>query len=137
MNLNSSLVNHVLIEETLRTLALLFPERDEKVKKWFATIQKKNGLDPLAIKCGQLNKENRNIEKFRIWRDRISILKQAFDESEPKTVARLWHDDRKKVQWFTFWIAAVIFALTVFFGVIQSSTAIIQAWASIRSLNLP
>jgi hypothetical protein len=124
-----------LVEETLRTLALLFPERDKKVKKWFAKVQKKNGLDPLAQRCGQLNKRNRNIEKFKFWRDRLTILKQTFDESEPKTVSGLWNDDRKKVQWFTFWIAALILVLTIVFGFIQCSTAIIQAWASVKALK--
>ena len=91
-------------------------------------------LDPKAASCGHLNNAARQIDNFQYWRDRHVILKQGFDDSEPKTIQQWWNDDRKKVQWYTFWIAALVLALNIVFGLIQSVTGIVQAWASIRSL---
>jgi ABC-type Fe3+ transport system permease subunit len=63
------------------------------------------------------------------------ILKQAFDDSEPRTVSQWWYDDRKRVQWYTFWVAALVLILTIVFGVTQTASGIIQAWASVRGMH--
>jgi hypothetical protein len=124
-----------LVEETFRTLALLIPSNDAKSVKWFQK-QRAVKLDPLAAACGQLNSADRHTGKFNYWRDRIVILKQAFDESEPSSVSHWWYDDRKKVQWWTFWIAALVLLLTVVFGLIQSITSIISAWAALQTIPI-
>lgn len=67
--------------------------------------------------------------------DRVSILKQAFDDSEPKSISQWWYDDRKRVQWYTFWIAALVLLLTVIFGLVQSVASVVQAWASVKGLH--
>jgi hypothetical protein len=128
------LLDPELIEETHRTLALLFPELDPEVQKWFAKAQLENDLDPLAAKCGPLTTQDRRIENFKYWRDRLTILKEAFDESEPKSFSQWWYDNRKGERWYTFWIAAAGFFLLILFGLIQCTTAIIQAWASVKAL---
>lgn len=92
-------------------------------------------LDIRAGTCGYLNAAKRQIDSFEYWRDRITILKQAFDDAEPRSISQLWHDDRKKVQWYTFWVAVVILAMTCIFGTIQTLCGLIQAWASIKSLS--
>ena len=102
-----------LVEETLRTLALLFPRYDAETQRWFAKQCAKCSLDPLAAQCTPLEPEERTIESFAYWRDRLTILKQSYDESEPKTMTQWWQDRRKRVQWATFWTAAVVLALTV------------------------
>jgi hypothetical protein len=63
------------------------------------------------------------------------ILKQAFDDSEPRTVSQWWYDDRKRVQWYTFWVAALVLILTIVFGVTQTVSGIIQAWASVQGMH--
>jgi hypothetical protein len=132
---NSDILNGELIEETLSTLALLLPSRDQRTRKWFKEKARQFGLDPLVAACGQLPARRRKIEHFNFWRDRLVILKQAFDDSEPDTVSQWWYDDRKKVQWYTFWVAALVLLLTVVFGAIQCVASIIQAWASWKSLK--
>ena len=78
------------IQETLNTLALLLPEHDRNVEAWYENEQNnalkraKLPLDPQARECGQLKVEDRDIDKFSYWHDRLVILKQAFDEAEPK-----------------------------------------------------
>ena len=63
------------------------------------------------------------------------VLKQAFDVSEPHKLSLWWHDDRKKVQWYTFWIAALVLILTIVFGLIQSAAAVVQAWVLVKALG--
>jgi hypothetical protein len=122
------------LDETLRTLSLLIPPNDTQTSKWFNEKQKQFNLDPKAGSCRHLNSAARQIENFKYWRDRLVILKQAFDESEPKTVKQWWNDDRKRVQWYTFWVAALVLVLTVLFGLIQSVSGVVQAWAAVKAL---
>lgn len=82
----------------------------------------------LARECGQLKKSERQIEKFVYWHDRLVILKQVFDEAEPSTIKQWWNDRRKKVQWYTFWVAALVLALTIFFGLIQCIEGAMQVY---------
>jgi hypothetical protein len=123
------------LDETLRTLSLLLPPNDRKTIEWFKQKQKQFDLDVQAGRCTHLNATARQIENFKYWRDRHVILKQVFDESEPKTVSQWWNDDRKRVQWYMFWVAALVLALTIVFGLVQSISGIVQAWASVRALH--
>jgi hypothetical protein len=117
------------IDETIKTLALLLPQFDEGSKKWFKRMGKQASLDANAIKCGQLVAEERQIENFHFWRDRLIILKQVFDEAEPRGLKRWWRDRRKPVQWYNFWLAvALIVGMTFFFGMIQSVEGAIQVY---------
>ncbi|KAF4624242.1 hypothetical protein G7Y89_g13932 [Cudoniella acicularis] len=113
------------IDETFRALALLLPEHDREVEKWFSGHQiklekrRKPPLDSMARECGQLKVEERQINKFEYWHDRLVILKQVFDEAEPSSMRQWWRDRRRRVQWYTFWVAAIVLALTIVFGLIQ------------------
>ncbi|KAF1957350.1 hypothetical protein CC80DRAFT_410700 [Byssothecium circinans] len=108
------------IAETTRTLALLLPGYDKATRQWFNKERKRNkGLDETACMCGFLDADQRSIDSFVFWRDRLAILKQAYDDSEPRTVLQWWKDGRNSVQWATFWVAVLVLALTVFFGVVQ------------------
>jgi hypothetical protein len=95
-----------LAEETLNTLALLFPSSDKKVEQWFQNVQKSRTettkLDTEVIKCGHLRAEKMQIENFKFWHDRLIILKQVFDQSRPSTLAQWWFDRRNGVQWYVF-----------------------------------
>jgi hypothetical protein len=73
------------------------------------------------IKQGHADISLRKNDRLTIlsWHDRIGILKQAFDEAEPSTIAQWWFDRRRRVKWYTFWVAALVLALTIFFGAIQ------------------
>lgn len=110
---HQSQIHHILpsalIDETRRTLALLLPEHDREVELWFKSQQQNHTkspmssrlpLDPQARECGQLKVEERQIEKFEIWRDRLVVLKQVFDEAEPSNIRQWWHDRRRRVQWY-------------------------------------
>jgi type II secretory pathway component PulL len=132
--ISSSIFPKDLVEETTRTLGLLIPSIDKKSKTWFQQKQKELDLDPKAGTYGPLNASSRQIEHFNYWRDRLVILKQTFDDVEPHSLSLLVFDDRKKVQWYTFWIAALVLLLTIVFGLVQSVAGVVQAWAAVRSM---
>ena len=124
-----------LAQETLRTLSLLIPATLGEANAWFRREERLHSLDIQAGLCPRLSTSQRQIENFLYWKDRLVLLKRTYDEVEPNNLSRLWWDDRKKQQWFTFWVAVLVFIMTVFFGIIQSVASIIQAWASVKSLR--
>ena len=109
-------------------MALLLPEPDKNIEKWFLRKSSKYILDPTARECGNLNAEQRQINNFKYWRLRLGILKTVFDESEPKSLRHWWNDRRYGERWYTFWVAALVILLTVLFGLIQSIEGAIQAY---------
>jgi len=118
-----------LIEETLRTLSLLFPPHDNETIYWFKKLPKELSLDIEATRCKHLKAADRQIAQFSYWQERLIILKEVFDESEPKSVKQWWRDRRKPVQWYNFWLAiALIAGLTMIFGVIQSIEGALQVY---------
>lgn len=131
----SSLLPRALVDETIRSISLLVPPVLGEPNPWFQKEHRKRRLDAQAGVCGRLNSSERQIDKFFYWRDRLVLLKRTFDDAEPRNVRQLWYDDRKKTQWFTFWVAVLVFVMTVFFGLIQSVAGIVQAWASVQSLK--
>lgn len=135
---NSSLETHIgrsiipdgVRQETLHTYALLFPQTDGAIRKSFKRWQSEHigPLDPGLIKCGSLQTDNRQVQGFHYWRDRLVVLKQVFDDAEPKTLNNWWFDRRKRVQWSTFWVAMLVLFLTLFFGLIQSIEGALQVY---------
>lgn len=124
-----------LVDETIRSISLLIPPVLGEPNPWFQQKKLSYPVDASAGTCDRLNSSERQIDKFMYWRDRLVLLKRTFDDAEPSNISQLWFDDRKKTQWFTFWVAVLVFIMTVFFGVVQSVAGIVQAWASVQSLK--
>ncbi|KAK5658488.1 hypothetical protein OQA88_1878 [Cercophora sp. LCS_1] len=118
------------IRETLMTLALLFPKYDGPVRTWYRAQAARHGLDYEAVEVGHLVTDDRQVEKFLYWRDRLVVLKQAYDEARPLTIGQWWHDRRNGVQWYTFWVALWVLFLTIFFGLVQSIEGAMQVYAA-------
>jgi hypothetical protein len=95
----------------------------------------KHGLDPNIVRCSAPRAHERRFEEFYFWHDRLVILKQAYDESSPRELTRWWNDRRNPVQWYTFWIAIMVFATTVFFGLVQSVEGGLQVYLSWKAVN--
>lgn len=112
---------------------MLFPQSayarlrrgDRHKQQWFTKLRQNYQSNPGGIldknltKCGTLDVKSRQIEQFEFWRDRLVILKQAYDDATPRTLSQWWHDSRNGVQWYTFWVAILILVLTIIFGLIQ------------------
>ena len=73
----------------------------------------------LAPEYTQLNEAHGTINEV--------ICKNFSPEHELNGTVKLSRIFRKRVQWYTFWIAAVVLILTVFFGFIQSVSGVVQA----------
>ncbi|OTB17607.1 hypothetical protein K445DRAFT_311087 [Daldinia sp. EC12] len=124
-----SLFPEGLADEALRTLALIFPQSEFRSRRgktdkstWFRKLCSSSSpcsVDPRITLCGNLRAEDRQIEHFKFWRDRLIILKQAYDDSSPKTLSQWWHDRRNGERWYTFWIAVLVFIVTTTVGIIQ------------------
>jgi hypothetical protein len=123
------------VEETLRTLSLLLPQNDKRTQAWIGTQIEDHGLDPLLAECGSLGTHERRFENFNYWNDRLVILKQALDESRPRTLSQWWFDRRNGVQWYTFWVAILVFLVTIFFGLVQSIEGALQVYLSYEALK--
>ena len=109
---------------------MLFAQTDKAIRDCFRRWQSDNDgrLDPQLIKCGSLRADARQIARFHYWRDRLDIVKQVFEDAEPKTLSQWWNDRRKRVQWSTFWVAMLVLFLTILFGVIQSIEGALQVY---------
>ncbi|KAK2879506.1 hypothetical protein FQN49_000808 [Arthroderma sp. PD_2] len=127
---HSSIYPDGLVDETFRTLALLFPQFDRSTQTWFRKLcsSQRFAIDDRVLRCSWCRAEDRQIQNFRFWHDRLVILKQVYDEARPGTVSQWWHDRRNGVQWYTFWVAVLVLALTVFFGLVQSVEGALQVY---------
>src|SRR3569833_2695944 len=113
-----------LIDETIRTFALLFPENDDLTAQWISTqLAVRQISDPTANRFGHHTLQERRLEKFSFWHDGLEALQQNFDHSRPRTIGQWWRDRRNGPQWYTFWIAILVFVFTVIFGIIQTVEA--------------
>lgn len=61
---SSSVFPDGFIEETLRTISLLFPQYDKESRKWFKAQQRRLSLDGDTCTCRHLTTEERQIENF-------------------------------------------------------------------------
>jgi hypothetical protein len=119
------------IKETLDTLALLFPSTDRKTRKWLkARSSSQFDLGLLDMGIYKPSPASRRLEYYRFWRDRLDILKEAFDEATPpsKSMLEALRDRRQGDRWLTSWAAIVAITLTVFFGMVQSIEGAIQVY---------
>ncbi|KAI1271032.1 hypothetical protein F5Y07DRAFT_38199 [Xylaria sp. FL0933] len=128
-----------LVEETLRTLALLFPQSEfspsargnNNKREWLQKLCLESSpcrIDPRVALCGNLRAEDRQIGRFRFWRDRLIILKQVYDDATPSTMQQWWHDRRNGERWFTFWVAVLVLIITITLGLVQCIESALQIY---------
>lgn len=126
----SSIFPAGFLEETLETLQLLFPESEfggsgiskRRRWSWYQKLLSKQPRPPIDWGLGSngtLSAEARRIERFSFWRNRLIVLKQAYDDATPRTLSQWWHDRRNRVVWCTFWLAILVLVLGALVGVVQ------------------
>jgi len=112
------------------------PWTDPEGMSWLEKVKTKRAKDDRGLVI-DINPDYKilgvsdSISHYEFWRDRLEIIEEVLNRTQPTTLTQLWLDRRNKVQWATFWIAGVVFLLTL----IQCITGIIQAWASLRALR--
>lgn len=121
-------------------MALLFPQDEFGTTRKFhrgkvdwlqdliASHARHQIIDDGIGRCGTLRAEERRIERFPFWRDRLVILKQAFDEASPTSLSQWWHDRRSGERWYTFWVAILVLMVTAFLGLVQCVESALQVY---------
>ena len=123
-----------LLVETLQTLALMIPRANRECKTWFEKVHTKYA-EKIDHEAGDvvLLHWARSPEKYKYWGQRLITIKMAYDASEPKNLGQWWHDRRRRVEWYTFWVAVLVVFLTILFGLVQSITGVMQVYYAAHS----
>ena len=124
-----------LITETLQTLALVIPRANRDCKTWFEKVHLKEDAENIDRGAGDVELLHwaRSPEKYKFWGQRLITIKMAYDASEPKNLGQWWRDRRRRVEWYTFWVAVLVVFLTIVFGLIQSITGVMQVYYAAHS----
>jgi len=61
-------------------------------------------------------------------------VQRVYDKTKPKRIKQWYFDRRDRVEWSTFWIAVIVFLLTLFFGIISAVTSILQVYATFKAI---
>ncbi|KAK0741533.1 hypothetical protein B0T18DRAFT_420321 [Schizothecium vesticola] len=116
-----------LVNETIMTLNMLFPQWDPATQR-------------LLAKHGQVfhdtapffGPQRLNLDDFAFWKVRLVEIYEEIYLAPPDSWRQLWVDRRNPHQYYTFWIALIVLGLSL----LSCAASILQAWASIRALNL-
>jgi len=125
------------LEETMKTLTLLFPGWNLKSAQHLVQLQKDLQLDPALTQHyfdTPMQVPSRVLSDYRFYGSRLDLLNSVFESGKSANIRQLFWDRRNKQQWYTLWIAVAVFILTVFFGIVQSVTGIMQVYASFKSM---
>ena len=122
-----AIIPETVLTETIQSLDLLFPHWDFRTNKLLKKhSQSFHQIGPFP------SSRKLNLCEFEHWRDRLAELYEEVYCYPPASWAQLWADRRNPQQWYTFWIALLILLLTI----MSTLVGIVQAWASVRSLQL-
>lgn len=125
---SSSLFPEGFIDETLQTLALLFPQNDwhEDTNLWYRRnlAPKVEDADEGVLSVPQ-SSTVLEIGGYRYWHDRLVRLKLKYDQAKPRTLRQWWNDRREGSPWYALW---VMLGFTVFFGLVQSIEGALQVY---------
>jgi hypothetical protein len=128
------------LHETRQTLDLLFPRHSGQCTRYLRKLQENKQLD-LEFGRIPIGTPSKRIEPpftlsdFQYYGKRLAVLIDAFDSAKPTSLSQLWYDRRNKQTWYTMWIAAIVFFLTLLFGVISSVTGIMQVWIAYKNAS--
>ena len=117
--------------ETIRTLDLLFPFGDRSTETWLEESNQPFHRTSSSYMQARAN----NFGEFRYWRRQIMELYHVFQQP-PATVLHMWRDRRNPMQWYTFWLAALIVVLTIVFGSLGTYIGFKQIELAERSIQI-
>jgi hypothetical protein len=125
-NRDSPILPGKVIQETIKSLNLLFPMNDAATE----ILLRRRGQhfhrdEPLA------RGRTLNVLEFDIWRDRLLELHQEVFTSPPASWVQLYKDRRNPQTFYTFWIALVILMLTI----VSTFASILQAVYSVLAYH--
>ncbi|KAL4864273.1 hypothetical protein BDV12DRAFT_15109 [Aspergillus spectabilis] len=112
-----------LLNETERTIALIFPPTNINCRKWIRKARKEDRID---LEANTILAETRDLQSYHYWELRLLAVIEEYDRTEPTSLRQWAVDKRRPSQRYTFWIAVIALALALIFGLTQSVTGIIQ-----------
>ncbi|KAJ3541755.1 hypothetical protein NM208_g4459 [Fusarium decemcellulare] len=103
-----------VIEETVKSLDLLFPHYDEPTNEFLEKYYRKLYLFRLSAHGVVRNRAGTKVrlKEFTYYHDRLIDLAQEFI-NPPKDWNTIFRDYRNPIQYWTFWLGLVIFIATV------------------------
>lgn len=119
------------MEETERTLSLLFPPANFETSRRIQRISEKEGVD---IEAAIQDHASFDLNNYPFWQERLGHVQRVYDKTKPKRIKQWYFDRRDRVEWSTFWIAVIVFLLTLFFGIISAVTSILQVYATFKAI---
>lgn len=122
-----------LLEETYRTLSLLFPYEDLVSSRRVYKIVRKEQVDIEAHIDRQINEDKQfHLSSYPFYAERLEKIQDRYNEVKPSTLKQWWYDRRRREEWAALMVALVVFVLTIIFGTISAVTGILQVYASFR-----
>ena len=113
------------LEETSRTLDLLFPSWDTATRKVLRNRAK--DFDLVDSKPRILD-----LKFYPYWKDRLLEVYEGVFQADPEGIGQLWKDRRDPQKFWTFWVAMAILMLTV----VSTGASIIQTYVAIKAMEL-
>ncbi|KAL1882866.1 hypothetical protein Daus18300_000504 [Diaporthe australafricana] len=102
-----SVLPQKLVRETIMSLNMLFPQYDPATQALLREYgQTFDSVPPFE------GPRKLTLREFSYWRDHLVDLHDVF-QAEPDSWRQLFFDRRNPQQWWTFWIAMIIFFLSV------------------------
>ncbi|KAH7360028.1 hypothetical protein BKA66DRAFT_573773 [Pyrenochaeta sp. MPI-SDFR-AT-0127] len=129
----TALIPTDILDETIRTLDLLFPFGDPKTNAFL----EEEDIQFWSISRG-LSETSRatKLDEFRYWRSRLAQLSNLF-HGPPETVMQTLLDTRNITQFATLWVAIFgVFFLTIIFGVLSTVYSVKQYRVAMKSYEL-
>jgi hypothetical protein len=112
-----------MIDETFATINLLIPHSIPKCNVWLKEEITRADLDRNVMYRQTAERDKR---AYNFWSERLFTMSETFQITKPLNPIQWWYDRRDMGQWWSFWLVAAGLFLAVLFGLIQSTTGILQ-----------
>ena len=128
---NSPLLPKQMLQETIWTLNLLFPHRDDQTIAFLESEKQTFNADAISDQ-----RRPRDLNDYMYWRERLFHLHRMY-AAEPETFTELWYKHQGYGTRFQI-LATILFGflLATILGVISSVTAIISTRATLKGLAI-
>ena len=128
---NATIIPADVLDETIRTLDLLFPYGDKPTKIFLEHSK----VHMWMINTLELPRAT-ELDEFVYWRSRLAQLLSLF-YGPPETVRQTLLDSRNTAQFATLWVAIFgVFFLTILFGVLSTVYSAKQYHVAVDSYKL-
>jgi hypothetical protein len=115
--------------ETDATLRLLFQPNNHKNSRRSRKLARHG---PADLETAIEKSAPLELDQYPVWGHRLMEVQRRYNAVKPGALRQWWYDRRNKPEWATFWVAVVVFLLTLFFGLISSVTGVMQVYAAFR-----